>query len=116
VPLNLAAVAALRARLVVAVEEEADAILTVAVERIPKETETAAKSGRVVVDGETVYVSFGSDADRNPETGQPSNSYIEVLHEDLERHHPNGQALFLKSAADEAQAGMAERVATKARL
>jgi hypothetical protein len=114
--LNLTAIPELRARLLAAQEEEARAILTVAVGRIPKETETAAHSGRTVTEGDTTYITFGRDDDHNPKTGQPSNSYIEALEEDSERHHPNGQSHFLRSAGDDAVSGLAERIAGKARI
>lgn len=113
-PLNLAAIANLRQQLVQAAADEArDSILAPAVEGIPKETETAAKSGRIVVDGDTIYVTFGLDTDSNPKTGQPSNTYIEPLHEDMEAHHANGHAQFLRTAANQGAPGFADRVARR---
>jgi hypothetical protein len=113
--LNLLAIPELRARLLAAQEEEATAILAVAQERTPKETGALAASGRIVTDGDTTYITFGKDDDSDGH-GSPTNAYVEVVHEDLARHHPNGQAKFLQSAADDATAGLAERIAGKARV
>lgn len=113
--LNLAAIPALRVKLMAAVEEESKAILAKAQELIPKDTGAASASGKVVADGETVYVSFGANDDANPKTGQPTNSYIEHLEEDSAAHHPNGVAHFLRIAADESVAGFAARVAGRVR-
>jgi hypothetical protein len=117
-PLNLTAIPELRARLLAAQEEEAKAILGVSNERIAVAEGIAQKSGRVVRDDATgtVWITYGRDDDGTA-THAPSNSYIERIHEDMEMRHPHGgQARFLASAADEATAGLAERIAEKARI
>jgi hypothetical protein len=100
-PLNLTPLREMKGKILTAVAEEAAAsILAPAQERIPRDTDTAHDSGRVIKDGSTVYVSFGRSDDRNPKTGEPSNSYIETLEEDSEAVHPNGQAHFLRTITD----------------
>ena len=109
--------AALKARILAAVAEEAEAsILTKAQEYIPRDTDTAHDSGKVMTERDTVFVSFGSYSDRNPKTGEASNTYIELLEEDSAAVHPHGQSHFLARARDESQTGFAERVARRARL
>jgi hypothetical protein len=116
--LNLTAIAELRARLMAAQEGEARGILAVSNERIPVEAAVAQKSGRVVRDDATgtVWITYGLDNDGTA-THAPSNQYIERIHEDVEMKHPHGgQSHFLSSAGDDATAGLAERIAMKARL
>jgi hypothetical protein len=117
-PLNLTAFAQMRQRLLDATAESVtERILAKAVEYIPKDTLTAAESGKVVRDGDRVVVSFGSDTDANPKTGEPSNTYIEPLHEDMEQRHAEGTfAKFLQRAVDEMGPGTAEDVARRMRL
>lgn len=113
--LNLSVVRSLKEQIMDATEQAAnDLILTKAKEYIPKDTDTADKSGRVVRDGNRVVVTFGLDTDSNPKTGQSSNTYIETLEEDMEmRHAPGMGAKFLTRAADEAAGGFAAAVAQR---
>lgn len=114
--LNPAALTSLRARILDAVEEEAKGILTLSNERVPVDSGALKASGRVVTDGATTYITYGSNADQNPKTGQPTNAYVERIHEDMEMRHPHGgSAKFLESAANESVAGFAERVAARVR-
>lgn len=115
--LDLAAFGRMKAAIMKAVEGEAEGVLDLALEYIPRDTETAASSGQVIAESETVSVSFGKDDDQNPKTGEASNTYIEALEEDSAAAHPRGgQAHFLKRAVDERRAGMVERIAGIARL
>lgn len=102
-PVNLGAVRGLKASILDGVEAAAtDLVLAKAKEYIPKDTDTADASGRVVRDGDRIVVTFGRDDDHNPKTGQSSNSYIEALEEDMEmRHAPGMGAKFLQRAGDE---------------
>jgi hypothetical protein len=119
-PLNLAAFARMRQRLLDATAESVtERILAKSNEYIPKDTETAEHSGRVVVDeaAGVVYLTYGKDDDANPKTGEPSNTYIEPLHEDMEQRHAEGTfAKFLQRAVDEMGPGTAEDVARRVRV
>ena len=79
--LDLIALTRLRTSLQVALEAEAGDILTVSNDRIPRDTDTAMASGRVVSDTTTgtVVITYGSDTDSNPKSHTPSNAYIEAL-------------------------------------
>lgn len=47
--------------------------------------------------------------------GGPSIEYAEVVHENLEAYHPNGQAKFLESTLNESAPHMGERLAARLR-
>lgn len=114
--LNLGVFARMKANILTAVREDLEGTGDLSDQRIPVDTSTAKDSRAITVDGSTVTLSYGSDSDSNPKTGQPSNSYIESLHEDMVAQHPHGQAQFLRSAADERRAGMLERIAKGAKV
>jgi hypothetical protein len=115
--LNLTAIPALRAALLDAVEEAAgETILAKADGYIPVDQAVAQRSGRVVRDGERIVVTFGRDDDGSANHA-PSNTYIEILHEDMEMRHPHGgQAKFLSRAADESVAGFLGDVVRKVKV
>ncbi len=119
-PLNLSPLSSLKAGLLAATADAAtETILAKSNVYIPKDTLTAENSGRVVVDADSnrVVITYGKDDDQNPKTGEPSNAYIEALHEDLEaKHAPGTGAKFLEKAADEMALALPQAVAGKVRL
>ncbi len=114
--LDTAIFARMRANVLAAVKEDVEGTMSLAQERVPRDTETLHDSARTAVEGDTVYGSFGRDNDVNPRTGQPSNVYAELVEEDTQKHHPTGQSHFLRSAVDERRAGMLARIAAKAKV
>jgi hypothetical protein len=109
-PLDLIALHTVGVRITDAVAAEAhDSILLPAQQRIPVDTGRARESGKVVTEGNTVFVSFGANDDGDGD-------YIEELHENAEAHHAHGQPFFLRTAADEAASGFAERVVRRVRI
>jgi hypothetical protein len=114
-PLDLTTLHTVAVRITAAVADEAtDSILKPAQERIPVETGRARESGQVIAEGTQVWVSFGANDDGDG--GAPSNDYIEELHENAEAHHALGQPFFLRTAADEAASGFAERLVRRVRI
>jgi hypothetical protein len=114
-PLDLIALHTVGVRITDAVAAEAhDSILLPAQQRIPVDTGRARASGQVIAEGTQVWVSFGRDDDGDG--GAPSNDYIEELHENAEAHHAQGQPFFLRTAADEAASGFAERLVRRVRI
>lgn len=102
-----------------ALSQEAEAIMTEAKERTPVETGALRASGHVVPPvlegGEaTIVLAFGGDGAVN-EHGVPVDSYAVVVHEDLEAHHPVGEAKFLERPLLEHAPGLPEAVAARMR-
>lgn len=97
--------------------EEAWGIVTQAQDLTPVDTGTLRASafaaepkreGNVL----RVELGFGGPAAKiNPKTGQSSDSYALFVHENLEAHHPVGQALYLEQPFKWAKKGMSERLA-----
>jgi hypothetical protein len=91
------------AAIVPALRAEAEAIMTVAKERTPVQTGALRASGRVEVEDASVAMSFGG----------PAIGYAVFVHENLQAHHPVGQAKFLESAVTEALPTLAQDIAKR---
>ncbi|MBC7340954.1 MAG: HK97 gp10 family phage protein [Clostridia bacterium] len=101
---------------------EAEEIMTESKEECPVDTGTLRDSGFVEPDKSRyrVRVGYGGPATKiNPKTGQMSDEYAVIVHEDLNAHHKAGKkAKFLEDPANRRLKGMAGRIAraVKARL
>lgn len=103
-PPKIDARVALAAAGAVAVEAAAQALLDASQPLVPEETGALKASGRVEGEGLHRYVTYGRDDDntveitgfsddgaaQGRETHAPTNQYVEIQHEDMEFHHPNG--------------------------
>lgn len=86
------------------VEATTEALATVrdmALEQVPRQTNTLASSYSdevMIVDGEIVAsLGFAGEKDLiNPITGKPASDYVLQVHEDLSVYHPHGKAKFLE--------------------
>lgn len=115
--LDTAIFARMRKQIVDAVREDLEGTGVVSDGYIPKDTHTALDSRAITTDGDVCTLSYGSDADANPKTGQASNTYIVALHEDTQQSHaPGTGAMFLKRAVDERRGGMLGRIAARAKM
>ncbi len=64
-------------------------------------------------DGTVIEVAFGYGgpaAKINPKTGESTDAYAIFVHENLEAHHPVGQAKYLEQPFDAAKSGQAGRI------
>jgi hypothetical protein len=94
-----------------ALKEEAKIELAEAIRRTPKDTGDLRKSGRLseVKNSNrtsSIEIKFGGDLA----------PYAVYVHEDLEAHHPVGQAKFLESVLLESRPHMAKRLAARIKL
>lgn len=96
---------------------EAQRILAESQPLVPVDTGALRASGFVTPperNGDTVSVELGYGgpaAQVNAKTGESAAGYALYVHENLEAHHPVGQALYLATPFNAAQTGMSERIA-----
>lgn len=96
---------------------EAQRILAESQPLVPVETGALRSSGYVAPperngDAITVELGYGGVAAMvNPKTGETAAHYALYVHENLEAHHPVGQALYLQTPFDAARPAMAGRIA-----
>ena len=91
-----------------AIFEEAVEIIGKAKRITPVDTGTLVNTGSAllpVIRGDEASVELGF--------GGPAAPYSVKVHEDLEAHHPTGQAKYLEQPMDEALVGMDERLAER---
>lgn len=114
------AMAALQ-KLGVALYQEGVGILEASKGLVPVDTGALRSSGYTaepVYDGMTVTVDMGYGgpaAQINPKTGESTDGYALIVHENLDAFHKVGTAKFLEMPFDQATEGMAQRLATKMR-
>ena len=77
-------------------EEVAESVLERSNELVPKKTEALMKSGRVFTSQ-----SIQGNLRAGVSYGGAGVNYAVFVHEDLAKHHPNGQAKFLEQALNE---------------
>lgn len=105
----------------VALYKEGSRILSESQPLVPVDTGTLRASGYVtppVREGDTVKVTIGYGgpaAKINPKTGESSESYAIYVHENLEAHHPVGQAKYLETPFNAAKQGIDERIIAEVR-
>lgn len=87
-----------------ALVEEMESIKKVSMARTPVLTGALRDSHEIVETENSVEIHVGGDAA----------PYALYVHENLQAHHPHGQAKFLESAMLEAIPGLADRIAEKA--
>ena len=96
---------------------EASGILSASAGLVPVDTGALKSSGYVADpkrEGDVIEVVLGYGgpaAQINPKTGESTDGYAVMVHENLEAHHPVGSAKFLEMPFDQATQGMATRVA-----
>jgi hypothetical protein len=85
-----------------AVEKPVRAIMADSAQQVPRDTESMANSAYMTsprFEGDSVVIEFGyggPNAQVNPRTGQNTDEYAYIVHEDLTANHPNGKAKFLE--------------------
>ena len=95
---------------------EGQKVLADSLPLVPVDTGTLRASGYVTEpkregDQVTIEIGFGGPAAKiNPVSGESSDSYAIFVHENLEAHHPVGQAKFLEQPLNQALQGMPERL------
>jgi len=95
---------------------EGQKVLAASLPLVPVDTGTLRASGYVTepmraADLVTVEIGYGGPAAKiNPKSGASSDSYAIFVHENLEAHHPVGQAKYLEQPLNEALAGMPDRL------
>jgi hypothetical protein len=95
---------------------EGEGIMAQSKELVPVDTGALRASGYVelpVIDGlgASVELGYGGPASRpNPKTGEETDVYAIIVHEDLEAHHKVGIAKYLEIPFLQAQRGMASRI------
>lgn len=110
-----------KARLAAGLYKEAQDILSESQPLVPVDTGALRASGYVaepVIEGDkiTVELGYGGPAAQiNPKTGESTQGYALIVHENLESHHPVGQALYLSTPFNEHRTGMVARVIANAK-
>lgn len=102
-----------------ALYQEAELIMAEAKRRTPVDTGALRGSGHVVPPAReglstVVHLAYGGAGAINRH-GVPVDAYAVHVHEDLEAHHPVGEAKFLERPLTEAAPYLAERVAMRMR-
>lgn len=100
-----------------ALYREGQGILAASQGLVPIDTGTLRSSGYVTeperAEGRiTVEIGYGGPAAKiNPKSGESSDGYAIIVHENLEAHHPVGGAKFLELPFNQATRGMGRRIA-----
>ena len=96
---------------------EMQGVIQDSVPLVPVDTGSLRASNYVAepeIKGNTVHVEagYGGVATKiNPKTLEPTTVYALQVHENLEAHHPTGQAKFLSTPFEEHYGGMTQRIA-----
>jgi hypothetical protein len=94
-----------------ALYQEAQIEMTESKRRVPVDTGTLRASGFVMEpqrSGRNISVTMAY--------GGAAEQYAVIVHEDLEAHHPNGQAKYLESVIKESAPHMRDRIAARIKL
>lgn len=100
---------------------EATGIVEASKGLVPVDTSSLRSSGYVEEpkrEGDHIVVNFGYGgpaAKINPKTGESTDGYALLVHEDMEKHHPVGSAKYLELPFNEATKGMDKRLADTVR-
>ncbi len=84
---------------------------------VPVDTSALRSSGYVMepvqeINMVTVYLGYGGPAAKiNSKTGESTDGYALIVHENLEAFHPVGSAKYLEMPFDQAKRGMGARLA-----
>jgi hypothetical protein len=109
---------AMRRAIAPAVYMEAEETMSASKPRVPVDHGNLVNSGHVQnpqFEGDSVSVEFGyggvAGSGNQGETNVLDVGYAVPVHENLEKHHPHGQAKYLEQPLRERESGMSERLA-----